>query len=606
MSDNYLHTSTGNTDTVGQRVLPTLIDILGTHVTNKGDDTALIFLSDGENQDAPITYRELHDKAMRFAAGIRKYADRGDRVILLFQSSYEFVIAFLGCMIAGVISIPLPMPGKRANEWSRLGNILVNSEAKFVVTYEKAQKRLLQNAERNLVFLKLNVHLYENLIQTIALPLEPIQGSDTTFLQYTSGSTGEPKGVMLTHDNLIENQILIEKGCRNYGRCVYFSWLPLFHDMGLIGNLVQSIYIGQPFVFMAPNAFLQKPIRWLKAITDYQVRVSGGPNFAYDLCVERINEENKIGLDLTSWEVAFNGAEPIRAHTLKRFKESFKSCGFKEDAFYPCYGSAESTLIISGAETNTTPVYRNVDRDIYEKNTIEVLDNPVKHKSIMLVSSGKPLIKDSVVIIDPETKTRLPDLSVGEIWLTSPCNAVGYWNNPKESAKAFDNRINGDEDNNKYLNTGDLGFLEGDNIYITGRAKDLLIFNGRNIYPQDIEVCSESSHLALKTGRCVATSSYIDGRERLILVHELERFYAKRTCYQALIERIRIAVYKEFVLPVYAVALVAPSTIPITSSGKVRRQLCRKQYENNELNLTAHWAENMESIQNIESQIGAI
>ncbi|MEQ1674684.1 MAG: fatty acyl-AMP ligase [Candidatus Nitrotoga sp.] len=576
-----------------QKVLPTFVDVLSKHAAEIPNDTALVFLTNGEKAQPSMTFSELHELSMKFAAGIREHADRGNRVLLLFQSSYEFAVAFFGCLYAGVISIPLPIPSRRIGDWTRMEKIIHDTDAKLVVTYEKARERLMQNAQDNMRTTEFNLHLYEDMIKAKAMRPEKIKGSDAVFLQYTSGSTGAPKGVILSHDNLIENQIILKKGFRNHSESVYLSWLPLFHDMGLIGNFMQAIYIGQPFIFMAPNAFLQKPIRWLRAVSEYNVRVSGAPNFAYDLCVERIKEEDKEELDLSSWEVAFNGAEPVRADTLKKFSQAFKNCSFNEKAFYPCYGTAESTLIISGAVEYGMPVYLDVERKSYEQNKIIVSNNEGSEDSITLVSSGKPLIENSVVIVSPINKRQLPNLAVGEIWLNSPCNASGYWNNLEASEKTFRNKIEGDDSLKDYLNTGDLGFLDGENIYITGRTKDLLIFNGRNIYPQDIESCSSGSDVALKTGRCAATSLYIDGKERLVLIHELERLHVNKSNYDEVIENIRIAVYKEFSVPVFGVALVSPLTIPMTSSGKIRRQLCREQYKNNELNVVMSWSDSL-------------
>lgn len=346
---------------------------------------------------------------------------------------------------------------------------------------------------------------------------------------------------------------------------------------------------------MSPSAFIQKPIRWLQAISQYNVRVSVAPNFAYDLCVDRIKEEDKKGLDLSCWEVAFNGAEPVRADTLKKFSQAFKSCGFNEQALYPCYGSAEATLIISGALECGAPVYLDVDKNSYEKNTIRVCSTERAENSIRLVSSGRPLIKNSVAIVCPTSRRQLSDRTVGEIWLHSPSNAVGYWNNPKASEQAFHNNIEGDEKVRDYLNTGDLGFFDGEDIYITGRSKDLLIFNGRNIYPQDVERCASASSHTLKTGRCAATSLYIGGKERLVLIHELDRLYVNEPSYDNVIEAIRIAVYNEFTIPVFGIALVSPSTIPMTTSGKIRRQECRSQYQNNKLDIVMSWSEPQKS-----------
>lgn len=572
----------------------TFVEILNVLAKTQPNDTALIFLQDGETELPPITYACLKQQAEAFAAGLQTVAKPTDRVVLLFQSSYEFAISFLGCMYAGVISIPLPIPGRRQSEWTRMKRIINNSDAKAIIAVDKVLGRLEKNQNQYYEHPLCQYCSYESLvsINTDNNRFSPanITLDDVAFLQYTSGSTGDPKGVTLTHRNLIENQIILKKGFRNESTSVYLSWLPLFHDMGLIGNFLQAIYIGQPFIFMAPNAFLQKPIRWLKAIEKYRVRVSGAPNFAYQLCVDRITETERQDLDLSSWEVAFNGAEPIRASTLEQFCQTFSTSGFDQHALYPCYGTAESTLIISGATQSQAPLIINVERQLYEEGQIRITDS-AEVDTIALVSSGEPLIERSVVIVDPKTQTAVEDDYVGEIWLTSPCNAVGYWANESASKDAFRNRLNDAQSSSDYLNTGDLGFLHRDNLFITGRSKDLLIFNGRNIYPQDIEACSEQSHSALKHGRCAATSIFLENKERLVLVHEVERSHARQTCYDDVFDAIRVAVYKEFAIPVHAIALVAPSTVPMTSSGKVRRQTCRSQFQQNTLNLIASWNE---------------
>ncbi|OHU90610.1 MULTISPECIES: fatty acyl-AMP ligase [Pseudoalteromonas] len=569
--------------------LPNFVQILSTLALEKRDDTALLFLSDGETEQPPMTYGEFHTQAMKFAAGLDKqHITKGARVVLLYQSSYEFAVAFLGCLYAGVISIPLPVPSRRASDWEKIEKITNSAGAKWVITYEKAYDRIAQNAQRYLPQTQLHIVLHELLMQSAPKAPQNVSGSDIAFLQYTSGSTGLPKGVTLTHDNLIENQIILKKGFRNNGPSTYLSWLPLYHDMGLIGNFLQAIYIGQPFIFMAPNAFLQKPLRWLKAISKYKVRVSGAPNFAYELCVERISDEDKQTLDLSCWEVAFNGAEPVRAQTLKKFTQAFACCGFKASAFYPCYGTAESTLIISGATKTQAPVYLTVDRHSYECSKIEPVIGE-SADSITIVSSGVPLIEDSIAIVDGERQTKLPNMQVGEIWLHSPCNAIGYWDNEGATREAFQNRLADDDSGKCYLNTGDLGFTDGENLFITGRVKDLLIFNGRNIYPQDVELCSYNAHEALRNERCAAVSIYDNNKERLILIHEVERTHVKNADYDEVIESIRKAVYQEFAIPVYGIALVQPSTIPMTSSGKIRRQTCREQFMSGQLSLVTKW-----------------
>jgi acyl-CoA synthetase (AMP-forming)/AMP-acid ligase II len=568
---------------------PTLVDCLTKHANEKGDSESLIFLTDGEKAMTPMTYSQLHESACKFAAGILQQVNPGDRVILMFQSSYDFAIAFFGCMYAGVVSIPLPIPGRRKSEWTRLENIIKDSDVKVAVTYDNVYERLLNISESNLPPELLEMKGFSEFMHLEPIEPRQTQGEELVFLQYTSGSTGSPKGVMVSHNNLIANQILLSESFRTNPNTVMCSWLPLFHDMGLIGCLLQCIYLGCKMVFMAPNAFLQKPSRWLKAISDYKATTGGAPNFAYDLCVEKIEHEQIQELDLTSLDVLFNGAEPIRPGTLQKFTDKFAPQGFRPTCWNPCYGSAEATLMISGTIEPTVPMTIHAERSAYEDGKIVAPKNG--EQSVELVCSGYPMIPDSVAIVDLGTNEQLPDGTIGEVFLTGPSVAMGYWNNEKATEEGFKNVIKGDMGQKHFLDTGDLGFMKDGKLYITGRTKDLLIFNGRNLFPQDIEACSEASHEALRKGRGAAVSAYIDGSERLILIHELERTHFRNTCTDKLIEQIRIAVYREFAVPVYAVALIAPSTTPMTSSGKIRRQSCKNQYLNNKLSLIALWDE---------------
>ncbi|MGR9088190.1 MAG: fatty acyl-AMP ligase [Gammaproteobacteria bacterium] len=581
----------------------TILESLDLQASLKPDCSALMFLADGEVEESPVTYAELAEQSKAFAAGLLRQVGVGDRVILLFQSSYEFVIAFFGCLRAGVIAVPMPVPSRRINEWIRIETVKNDCGAKLTITPEKIRARLLEHIDSAYRPGELNFVSHETVLDYGAGQkgrFPEVLPSHTAFLQYTSGSTGSPKGVVLTHSNLMENQKLIYHGLQNYGKCVFLSWLPLFHDMGLIGNMLHSIYIGQPFVFMAPSAFLQRPIRWLRAVSKYKARVSGGPNFAYQLCAEKIKDADKKGLDLSHWEIAFNGAEPIRSSTLKQFHQAFQSCGFSETAFYPCYGAAESTLIISGAECDKPPFLLDVDKHAFENNRIVPVE-PRHGDALRLASSGIPLFDQSVVVVDPEIRREVQPLTVGEIWVASPCNARGYWGNPEASRAAFHNRLPGRSA--RYLNTGDLGFTTGTELFITGRSKDLLIFNGRNMYPQDIEACSEATGLELKPGRCAAFSVVHDDKEKLVLVHEVERSNSRKIDAEAIIERIRIGVNREFSVGVHAVALVVPSTIPMTSSGKIRRQECKKQYLAGELKLIAGWSADEGMIHHVKTKV---
>ncbi len=549
--------------------------ILAYYAVTQPSKTALIYLKDGEEDAESISYGEFHLAAKRFATGLRQHVNKGDRVITLFQSSIDFAIAFWGCLYAGVLAVPLPVPGRRESDWHKLHSVAKDAGALYVAVQDKLYERLHDSGESLAMLQGITLLPFSRIVDQDPVIQERVSPCDPVFIQYTSGSTGAPKGVLLTHRNLIENQKILFSGFDNSNPGPYVSWLPLFHDMGLIGNFMQALYIGQPFIFMSPNSFLQKPLRWLKAISHFKARVSGAPNFAYDLCVERLQAHETLDIDLSSWQVAFNGAEPVRAGTLQRFQRAFARFGLPPSALYPCYGTAESTLIISGGRVSEPPIIIAVNNAEYEKGNI-TLDHQPSSQSRLLVSSGQPLIHDSIRIVDSKNHHPLPDRQIGEIWLSSPCNAIGYWEKPALSKSTFENTLFDAQDERKFLNTGDLGFLHEGHIYVTGRSKDVLIFNGRNIYPQDIEAITEQCHPALRAGRCAAISREVDDQEVLILVHEIDRKYIHHLDEKAVFSAIRSAVNKHFKLHIYAIYLLSPASIPMTSSGKIRRSGCKQ------------------------------
>ncbi len=410
-----------------------------------------------------------------------------------------------------------------------------------------------------------------------------INSESLAFLQYTSGATGNPKGVVVTHGNLLHNLALI---CKCFGHTADSKgviWLPPHHDMGLIGGILQFIYSGLPVILMSPLDFVQKPIRWLQAISHYKATTSGGPNFAYDLCVNKIKPEQLASLDLSSWEVAFNGAEPVRAQTLERFAETFANCGFRKQAFYPCYGMAETTLFISGGLKAEPPIIRFVQETELLQNRVVSGDKlSVDYKEI--VSCGRNLSGQKIMIVNPESLIKYGDGEVGEIWVSEESVTQGYWQKPEQTQQTFHAHL-ADTGEESFLRTGDLGFLQDGELFVTGRIKDLIIIRGQNHYPQDIESTVQKCHPALRPDCGAAFSVEIKGEERLVIVQEVERNYLRKLDVQEVVGNVTQAVTAEHELQVYTTVLVKTGSIPKTSSGKIQRYACRTAFLNGSLNV---------------------
>ena len=409
------------------------------------------------------------------------------------------------------------------------------------------------------------------------------------FLQYTSGSTGTPKGVMVTHGNIIHNQQLIQQAFGHSEQSIGVGWLPLFHDMGLIGHVFQPIYVGFPSILMPPVAFLQKPIRWLKAISKYRATTSGGPNFAYDLCVKKVKPEQLTNLDLSSWDLAYSGAEPVRAETLEQFSKQFAHCHFNYSAFYPCYGMAETTLFATGGDKNQKPVIQGVLAGELEQNSV-VETEISSPESRVFVGCGRPYLNTTVTIVNPESLTRCEKGQVGEIWVSGASIASGYWNRPETTQESFQAYLK-DTGEGPFLRTGDLGFFSNGELFVTGRLKDVIIIRGQNYYPQDIEMTVQKSHLAMRHNCGAAFTVEVKGEERLVIIQEVERTYLRKLNVNEVVGNIRQAVTAEHSLQVYATVLVKTGSIPKTSSGKIQRHACKFGFLNRSLNVVEDWSE---------------
>jgi amino acid adenylation domain-containing protein len=553
----------------------TFVDLLRSRSGEHPERPAYVFLQDGEEETERRTYGDLDARARALAVRLRERgAAPGDRVLLLFPPGLDFIDAFLGCLYAGAVAVPCypPRPGR---EQPRLKAILEDAGARFALGTATITSKLESLAVTDPRIADLERIVAEAVPPDLAEHWErpEITSGTLAFLQYTSGSTATPKGVMVTHGNLLFMEGLIAQAFEQDETSVVVGWLPVYHDMGLIGNVLQPLWLGARCVLMSPVAFLRRPRRWLEAISRYRATTSGGPSFAYELCAERIGEEERRGLDLSSWRLAFNGAEPVRAATLERFAAAFAGAGFRRQAFRPCYGLAEATLLVSGGPAAKEPVLLEVGAEALEQGTIEAAG---EGRSRQLVGCGLVPADQPVAVVDPETAERCDADRIGEIWVQGPGVAAGYWNRPEETAETFGAMLPG---TGPWLRTGDLGFVRDGSLFVTGRLKDLIILRGRNHYPQDLELTAERAAPGLASGAGAAFAVEVDGEERLIVVQELApRARPDAAALEETAAAIRRAVAEEHEVQVHEILLVKAGAIPKTSSGKIQRRLCRAMF----------------------------
>jgi len=572
-----------------------LVELLQWRSQTQPEKRAYTFLTDGEDETLHITYAELDYAAQAIAAQLQASVSCGERAILLYPQGIEFITAFLGCLYAGVVAVPVALP-KRSQQPTKLAAIAANADAKVALTTASLRPKLNQqlsaDAFSQLTWIATPDHSQQQNQQkatSSSLSWTPpiISKQSLAFLQYTSGSTGTPKGVMVSHGNLIHNSRYIQQSFNLSTESVSVTWLPSFHDMGLIDGIIQPLYTGFLGVIMSPGAFMQKPVRWLQAISHYRATHSGGPNLGYELCTQKITPEQQQSLDLSCWESAYSGSEPVRKSSIEAFNAKFASCGFSSKAFYPCYGMAEATLMISGGEVAAEPVY-------YDRQ----------------VGCGHAYLDTEIVIVHPEQLTPCASEQVGEIWVSGGSVAQGYWNQAELSEQTFNAQLVDCEEkeqrksalNRPFLRTGDLGFLKGGELFITGRIKDVIILWGRNHYPQDIELTVMQSHPALRAECSAAFSVEVDGIEQLVVGQEIERSQLRLIKDDAskadeVVQAIRQAVAAQHGLQVHAIALLKTASIPKTSSGKIQRQACKARFQANELTVVSQWTASKASVQ---------
>ncbi|NMG07494.1 AMP-binding protein [Brasilonema sp. UFV-L1] len=579
----------------------TLVDLLRKRALQQPTQVAYTFLVDGEAQEVSLTYQALDQKARSLAAVLQSMKATGERALLLYPPGLEFIAAFFGCLYAGVTAVPA-YPPRRNQRMTRLQAIVKDASASFALTTTSVLTKIEHSLKQEPELAALHYIATENLTDNFALSWQPlkINNDALAFLQYTSGSTGTPKGVMVSHGNLLHNQEMIKTAFQHTEETIFVGWLPLFHDMGLIGNVLQPLYLGIQSFLMSPTVFLQKPLQWLMAISRYKATSSGGPNFAYDLCVDKITPSQRSQLDLSSWQVAFNGSEPVRAQTIERFSVTFEDCGFRRSAFYPCYGMAEATLFVSGGLKTVPPVIRSLKNKPLKQNFVETA--PEEQEDIRaIVGVGRSPLDQKIVIANPDSLTKCPDGQIGEIWISGPSVAGGYWRRSQETQQTFNAQLQ-DTGEGPFLRTGDLGFLLNGELFVTGRIKDMIIIRGQNHYPQDIELTVHKSHSALRANCSAAFSVEVENVEQLVIVQEVERSHLQKLNVDEVLRAIRQAVSEQHQLQVYAVVLLKTGSIPKTSSGKIQRLACRDGFLNQSLDVVGDWTASLQQIDLLQLQ----
>jgi acyl-CoA synthetase (AMP-forming)/AMP-acid ligase II len=558
----------------------TMAALLCSQAHTRGSASVYTYLADGQNETRSLTFQELYLHAGAVAARLQQSLDAGDRALIMADDPIEFIRAFMGCQLAGVIAVPAarPFPTYGGRRIATLRAIADNCGARAILTTNPAdfRSRIVDPAPELAALEWIAVDEVQPELAA-EFRAHSAQADDVSFLQYTSGSTSTPKGVVVTHDALMHNQELLYQSF-SYGRDdVVASWLPLFHDMGLIGAVFPALYAGIQAVMIPPLVFVQRPARWLRMITRYGATVSGSADFGYAMCARRIPPEEREGIDLSSWRLAFSGAEPVRAATLDAFSEAFGPYGFDRRSWFPCYGLAECTLMATGGEAGTGAKRLAVQSGALREGLVATGGEHT------LIGSGTEHLHRRVEIVDHVTGLRAEPAAVGEIWLAGPDVCAGYWERPQESEEIFGARL-ADSGDGPFLRTGDLGFIHDGELFVTGRLKDVLIVGGRNHYPQDIEMTVEASHEAIQTGGCVAFALERGGREQVVVVAELQPERARLgVSLGDLVRDVRSAVSAEHGISVDEVLFVDRKSVPKTTSGKLQRSACRAAFECGEL-----------------------
>lgn len=573
----------------------TVVDVLRRRSAQTPDTTAVTFLDDAERHGRSLDYASLDRAARRVAAHLQQEGLTGSRVLLAMAPGLDYVEAFFGCLYAGAAAVPCypPRPDGRSRE---LAAIARDCAAEAVLTSGESRATVAErfaDTTRSTGFRVMDTDLLEESLADAWSPAD-VDPADLAFLQYTSGSTGAPKGVIVSHRNIVIHTRLMHRRLGLDATSVGVSWLPPFHDMGLIAFILMPVLTGYRAVLMSPRDFVMRPARWLEAISRHRATIAASPNFGYDLCTERVSDDDLAGLDLSCWRHACNGAEPVRAETLERFTARFSPVGFRFDSFRPCYGLAEATLAVTLGPMRQEPVILDAadqpepaaGPDAEDGDPVDQAPAPgAPHGRV--VGCGPVLDHQGLAIVDPETRTRCPQGTVGEIWASGPSIPDGYWQRPDASEQTFHATIVGDQDQRPHLRTGDMGFQRDGQLFVVGRYKDLIIIRGRNHAPSDIEHIAGTSHPRNRPSGTAAFSVTVGGAERLVVAQEVRT--RRESDYPAIVEAIRTRITQERDIAVEAVVLLKPTALPKTTSGKIQRRACRARFLAGALDVLHEW-----------------
>lgn len=583
------------------------VEVLQYRARYNPDLQVYTFLEHGDGAEQTITCAELERRARQTAVALRARVDAGDRVLLLYPPGIDYIVGFFSCMIAGVIAVPAyPIePAQIERTLPRLLGIISDCDAQAILTTAAAREQAMRFLSDSRSLAKL---------PWIATD-EPSKGAGSlpapdhalpVYLQYTSGSTGAPKGVMISHRNLLHNSALIARRFEHSAASRGVIWLPPYHDMGLIGGILQPLYVGFPVVLMSHIDFLKHPLRWLRTISKVRATTGGGPNFAYEMLASmRIADADFEKLDLRSWDVAFTGAEPVRAKTLHAFAQRFAPCGFRPEAFYPCYGLAEHTLFVTGGEKSRAPVIATMDVGAgsdAENAVVATLRDAMLDETKTVVGCGCPADDSRLLVVDPQTRKPCADGEVGELWAQGPSVAMGYWGKQRLTRQTFHARIN--DSSESFLRTGDYGYRLGTEFFITGRLKDMMVIRGANHYPQDIEATIEELDTDIfRPGGCAVFTMEESVAPHLVVVREVRARFIKSMIQHGdesaqvsgpsadeLFSRVRSAISKRHGIAVSCVLFVPPAALPKTTSGKIQRYSCRASFVEGSLPIVARWS----------------
>ena len=560
----------------------TIRDVLRRRAELTPHQRVFVFLKSGEHESASYTFAELDRQARSIGSRLAALGARGKRVLLAHPPGLEFMAGFFGCLYAGATAVPSCSSLLSIRHQDRLRFIVEDAGVEFILAASAQSITSFRESQTNnewssqLSLLAVDEVPENEGVTWLPTPCGP---DDVAYIQYTSGSTSSPKGVVISHRNVMANQRMIQSAFATGEGSVVVSWLPHFHDMGLVGVVQHAVYAGMSVVLMAPLDVIRRPVQWLRAISNYRASISGAPNFAYDLCVERVRDEAAAGLDLSSWRLAFNGSESVKADTMKRFAEKFGNAGFRRESFYPCYGLAEATLFVSSRAPSKPLLSRHLDALSMSPDQLDHAFSPVRRSHSQTVSCGQTWGDECVVIVDPKTCHRCSVGTEGEIWIAGPHVAKGYWRRPDETREIFEAYLT-DTGAGPFLRTGDLGYLVDGELYITGRLKELIILHGKNHYPQDIEGTVATSHPLLRRNSGAAFSVDVTGREELVVFQEVQRLTPLEKAFEIKCA-IRQALAEHRAIKPYSVVLFKPNTIPKTSSGKIMRSACRADFLRN-------------------------